>query len=176
MREPPFFLLSIRGYGKPSSLRLRSPVFALWLKVYFTRNRTGTFRRIRLKHWPTHLHRHAVVRIGLEDNLYVTEWEPTTEPSQAAPARALRSADICFACSSRFASPFTYANTRGKSAGFHRGMMLPCGATPIRSITERPSLAPSSFTRRLISSSCESSLPRRGDDGLTTFRHCHRVG
>lgn len=49
-------------------------------------------------------------------------------------------------------------------------------ATPIRPITDRPSLAPSSSTRRLISFSCESSLPFRGNDGLTTFRRCHRVG
>ena len=49
-------------------------------------------------------------------------------------------------------------------------------ATPIRPITDRPSLAPSSSTRRLISFSCESSLPFRGDDGLTTFRRCHCVG
>src|SRR5205809_1122102 len=49
---------------------------------------------MQLKHWPTHLLRHAVVRLGLEDNLYVTVWEPTTESSEAAPARAWRSADI----------------------------------------------------------------------------------
>src|SRR5258707_2209105 len=32
--------------------------------------------------------------MGLADNLDVTAWEPTTEPSEAAPARTLRSADI----------------------------------------------------------------------------------
>jgi hypothetical protein len=52
-------------------------------------------------------------------------------------------------------SRFTYANTRGKSADFRRGMMLPLGAIPIRPVTGRPSLAPSSFTRRPISISCE---------------------
>ena len=34
--------------------------------------------------------------------------------------------------------------------------MLPGGSTPIRPITDRPSLAPSSFTRRPIGFSCES--------------------
>src|SRR5260370_7128900 len=49
---------------------------------------------MQLKHWPTHLLRHAVVCLGLAANLYVTAWEPTTEPSEAAPARAWRPADI----------------------------------------------------------------------------------
>jgi len=53
-------------------------------------------------------------------------------------------------------SRFTYANTRGKSAGFRRGMMSPCGSTPIRSVTDRPSLTPSSRTRRPFGFSCES--------------------
>ena len=53
-------------------------------------------------------------------------------------------------------SRFTYANTRGKSAGFRRGMMSPCGSTPIRPITVRLSLAPSSRTRRPFGFSCES--------------------
>ena len=36
------------------------------------------------------------------------------------------------------------------------GVMSPHGSTPGRPITGRPSLAPSSFTRRLISSPCET--------------------
>src|SRR6266481_7767613 len=34
-------------------------------------------------------------------------------------------------------------------------MILPCGLTPIRPITGRLSLAPSSHTRRLVGTSCE---------------------
>src|SRR6516164_713096 len=55
------------------------------------------------------------------------------------------------------------------------GVMSPGGSTPIRSITGRPSLAPSSCTRRPIGFSCES-LSLRGDDGLTTFRRGYAGG
>jgi hypothetical protein len=50
-------------------------------------------------------------------------------------------------------------------------VMLPTGATSIRPITGRPSLFPSSFTRRPISLSCDS-LSQKEDDGLNTFRVC----
>jgi|SRR5215469_5132251 len=43
------------------------------------------------------------------------------------------------------------------------------GLTPIRSITERPSLPPSSPTRRPIGDPLAEGLPRGEDDGLTTF-------
>jgi hypothetical protein len=46
---------------------------------------------------------------------------------------------------------------------------LPDDSTPIRPITERPSLLPSSFTRRPIGDRLAAGLPRREDDGLTTF-------
>ena len=54
---------------------------------------------------------------------------------------------------------------------------MPWGSTPIRSITDRPSLAPSSLTRRPVGNSCESLSMGQGpmgDDGLTTFRVCSR--
>jgi hypothetical protein len=55
------------------------------------------------------------------------------------------------------------------------GVMSPRGSTPIRPITGRPWLAPSSCTRRLIGSSRESLSLCGGDDGLTTFRRRARV-
>jgi hypothetical protein len=57
-----------------------------------------------------------------------------------------------------------------------RGVMLPVGATPIRPITGRPSLAPVSFTRCVVRSPYDFPSPsqRPGErDGLTTFRVCH---
>ena len=52
------------------------------------------FPRMQLKHWPTHFRQHAVAGIGRASNLYVTAREPTTEPSEAAPASVLHAADI----------------------------------------------------------------------------------
>lgn len=43
----------------------------------------------------------------------------------------------------------SWRDTRRKSALLPVGMMLPCGVTPIRAITERPSLFPPSYTRPL---------------------------
>src|SRR4051794_22063724 len=51
-----------------------------------------------------------------------------------------------------------------------RGVISPKGSTPIRPITGRPSLLPSSSTRRPISDRLAAGLPRREDDGLTTSR------
>src|SRR5262245_13464686 len=48
-----------------------------------------------------------------------------------------------------------------------RGVISPGGSTPIRSITERHSLPPSSSTRRPIGAPCGGPT-RREDDGLTT--------
>src|SRR5262249_1562033 len=45
--------------------------------------------------------------------------------------------------------PLTYANTTAKSAGLRRR-----ATTPIRSITDRPSLPPSSFTRSPVGAPC----------------------
>ena len=49
-----------------------------------------------------------------------------------------------------------------------RGVISPEGSTPIRPATGRPSLPPSSSTR-LPSAPLTAGLPRREDDGLTTF-------
>src|SRR5262249_24683819 len=77
-----------------------------------------------------------------------------TVGSRTSKSFALRR-HFCFAPSSRLAKRFTYTKARRQSAGFRRGVMSLGGSTPIRPITGRPSLAPSSSTRRLISSSCE---------------------
>ena len=128
------------------------------------------------------LRQHAVARIGLEDNLYVTTGEPTTEPSEAAPARHITRPPTYLRLLPQVGLlTVYYANTRGKSPGFRRGMMLPCGSTPIRPITGRPSLAPSSSTRSPIGGSCDrfsewQLVVTRGDYGLATFRRCHGVG
>src|SRR5262245_2471360 len=50
-----------------------------------------------------------------------------------------------------------------------RGMISPEGSTPIRPITGRPWLPPSSPTRRPIGDYLTAGLPRGEDDGLTTF-------
>ena len=56
-----------------------------------------------------------------------------------------------------------------------------CGSTPIRTITARPSLSPSSFTRCPIGSPCGSrslgpvGVRGREDNRLTTFRRCTGV-
>jgi hypothetical protein len=104
---------------------------------------------MQLKHWPTHLLRHAVACIGLEGNLYVTAWEPTTEPSEAAPARALRSADIS-ALLPQVGLPTFHVRQHQREVS--RLSLRGDVTTPIRPITDRPSLAPSSFTRRPIGS------------------------
>jgi hypothetical protein len=48
------------------------------------KNCAGAFRRTQLKHWPTHLWQHAVVRLGLQDDLDVTTPEPATDPDNRA--------------------------------------------------------------------------------------------
>ena len=50
-----------------------------------------------------------------------------------------------------------------------RGMISSGSSTPIRSITGRHSLPPSSSTRRPIGNPLAEGLPREEDDGLTTF-------
>jgi len=57
--------------------------------------------------------------------------------------------------------------------------MLPPGATSIRPITGRPSLAPASFTRCVVRLPCgfPSQNQRVGEhNGFTTFRVCNRHG
>ena len=90
--------------------------------------------------------------------------------------RALRPRQhICFASSSRFAVTVSRTfNTRGKSAGFRRAMISPCGTIPIRPITDRLSLAPSLLYPPPRSASCSRlRLPAAAEagrtNGFTTF-------
>ena len=50
-----------------------------------------------------------------------------------------------------------------------RGVISPDDSTPIRPVTGRPSLLPPSSTRRPVGDRLAAGLPRREDDGLTTF-------
>jgi hypothetical protein len=56
-----------------------------------------------------------------------------------------------------------------------RGVILLLSATPIRLITKRPWLSPSSFTRRPMSL-LYIKPSQREDDGLTTFRYGDKMG
>jgi len=59
-----------------------------------------------------------------------------------------------------------------------RGVMSPYGSTPIRSITERPSLSPHSSTRTAMGSPCGSLPPKKkgGRYGLTLFHLSNTSG
>jgi hypothetical protein len=71
----------------------------------------------------------------------------------AAPARAVTAPPtVLLRCLTPVGDPLPCVHTRGKSAGFRRGVMSPKGSTPVRPITGRPSLAPSSFTRSPVGS------------------------
>ena len=73
-----------------------------------------------------------------------------TEPLEAAPARALRSADFA-ALLPQVGLPTVHVRQHQREVCTFSGrVMLPVGATLIRPITGRLSLAPSSFTRRLL--------------------------
>ena len=85
---------------------------------------------------------------------------------------------LCFLKS--VCSRFTYANTRGKSAGFRRGVMLqPLSGRLQAGFGLLPPPLPA-----VVSASLASRFPKRpcsrvgrtwGDDGLTTFRACSRT-
>jgi hypothetical protein len=72
-----------------------------------------------------------------------------TQPSEAAPARALRSADLS-ALLPQVGLPTVHVRQHPREVCTLAGGV----ATPIRSITDQPSLAPSSFTRSPIGSPC----------------------
>jgi len=57
-----------------------------------------------------------------------------------------------------------------------RGVMLPCGSTPIRPITGRHSLFPHSFTRTTNSIPCGLPAPRGSDTGLPCSTWVTRAG
>ena len=69
----------------------------------------------------------------------------------SAPSSALPPWSVCHALSCR--------KTRGKSARLRAGVLLPVGALPIRPITGRPSLAPSSSTRSAVRDPCGPRSP-----------------
>ena len=64
-------------------------------------------------------------------HLYVTVLEPTTEPSEDAPARALHSAEIYFASSSRFACSSRRPTPEGSQHPFGLGPRHRCGPYPL---------------------------------------------
>src|SRR5215217_11698 len=88
-------------------------------------------------------------------------------PSSALPPWAVCQALACRA-------------TGWKSARFRVGCCCPpappVGATPIRPITGRPSLPPSSSTRRPVGVPRGPLSPHGEGDGLTTFRVRTRMG
>jgi hypothetical protein len=103
--------------------------------------------------------------IGLGVNLSVSAAEPATElptVARAAPAKVLAtSRQICIA---RYAGWLTVHARRHprEVCPLARGVMSPSGSTPIRSITGRPSLPPSSCTRSPIGWPYDLPTPRGG--------------
>jgi hypothetical protein len=79
---------------------------------------------------------------------------------EAAPARSFRPAIVSASPPEGVSSRFTGAVTCGKSARWHGGVMSPKGLTPIRSITERRSLAPAPVTRCSNRFSYDGLAPR----------------
>jgi hypothetical protein len=129
---------------------------------------------MQLKHRTTYPSRHAAAPIGLGvawtllRQSRLPTWLRGRGPHQRGPLRSRR--QFCFApC----AGWLTVHGRRhhGEVGPLSGGVMSPCGSTPIRPITGRRSLPPSSFTRRPIGSSCESlslagrasGLPRSAD-------------
>jgi hypothetical protein len=76
------------------------------------------------------------------------------EPSEAAPARALYSADLS-ALLPQVGLPAVHVDQRQREVSNLSSRGQDTAAAPIRSITERPLLSPSSYTHRLIGFSCE---------------------
>jgi hypothetical protein len=98
--------------------------------------------------------------ISLADNLDATAAEPTTElpaVAGAAPATVVTAAPTVLLCPLRRLAD-------GSRPPTPEGSLLPCGrgevATPSRPITDRPSLAPSSYPRGRLSAPCEAPTPK----------------
>src|SRR5262249_31672507 len=117
---------------------------------------------MQLKHWPTHFLQHPVACIGLEDNLHVTTAEPATEMlsvAAVAPAKVFAtSPTYLHHCLRRLADGLRAPTPEGSRPAFAWGDV----PTPIRPVTGRRSLAPSSFTRSPIGRSCERPTPKGG--------------
>jgi len=96
--------------------------------------------------------------------LYVTTLEPTTEPSEAAPASVEHAADIS-ALLPQVGLPTVHVDQHHREVcRLSPWVMLLLGSTPIRPITGRPSLAPLSIPavpRASLTSRCPGRLPAR---------------
>jgi hypothetical protein len=120
--------------------------------------------------------------IGLGFNLGVTTALPATEMlsvAEAAPAKVVTTLPTYLRrLLRRFDDDSRPSTPEGSLLAFAWGDV----ATPIRPITERHSLSPSSFTRCPIGSPCGSlsldplGLRGREDNRLTTFRRCTPSG
>jgi hypothetical protein len=108
--------------------------------------------------------------LGLEINLSVTTAGPATDRTRvagAAPAKALTTSPTVLLCSLRRLPDASRPPTpEGSQLGFPGGDV----ATPIRPLTGRPSLAPSSCTRSPVGRSCDLPTPQGEGYGLTTLR------
>ena len=93
--------------------------------------------------------------MGLDDNLHDTTAEPATEMfsvAAVAPAKVISTSPTdLHHCLRRLADGSRAPTPEGSRPAFAGGNV----AAPIRPITDRPSLAPSSFTRCPVRSSCD---------------------
>src|SRR5262249_36012942 len=117
------------------------------------------------KHWRTHRLQHAAACIGLEGNLHDTTPGPATERTPVAagaPAKVLTASPTdLHPCLRRLADGSRAPTPEGSRPGFPWGHV----AAPIRPVTGRRSLPPSSLTRSPIGSPCRS-LSLAGATGL----------
>ena len=120
--------------------------------------------RVRLRRPTTPLTRRGRP-IGLGVNLDGTTAEPATEDRRRPHLRTLPSETDLLCLPNRFAVGSCPPTPEGSQPAFARGDV----STPIRPVTGRPSLPPSSFTRRPIGSSCESLSSARRATGLPRF-------
>jgi hypothetical protein len=98
--------------------------------------------------------------IGLGVNLSVTTTVPATEltsVAQAAPAEVIATSPTVLLCLLRRLADGSRPPTPEGSRPAFAGSDLATGSTPVRPITGRRSLPPSSFTRSPIDSPCGSS-------------------
>ena len=104
--------------------------------------------------------KHAVSPIGLGVHLSVTATGPATELSSvvpAAPAEVIATSPTVLLCLLRRLTDGSRPPTPEGSGPAFAWSNLATGSTPIRPITGRHSLPPSSFTRSPIDSPCGSS-------------------
>jgi hypothetical protein len=124
-------------------------------------NVPARYERTRLRRPTTSLTGRGCL-IGLEVNLSVTAAVPATEMisvAGTAPAQVLATWPTSLRRPLRRLAD-------GSRPPTPRGSLLACArgdvATPIRPITDRPSLSPRSFTRSPFGGSCEPPTPRGG--------------